>query len=442
MIQEIQREFIMRFHIYRNSKEGIYMLSDKIKYLFNTYGFWNTIIILIAKIFYKISCPLIINIIKILTEVKDNRILFQSFPDFSDNARALFDYMLSNNYTKKYEIIWLVRNPADYKKFSFENVTFVKATGIHRYLTFKALFYSLTSKLIFFTHTFDYKKVRKEQQTLVNLWHGCGYKAAKNAIEGKFEDSNFDYALVPGKLFIKTKAAFWGCSQDKILPICYPRYKWFFNSNIKSPLTNISNVHIKKTIIWMPTYRKTESKTFNENSLELKFEIPIISSIEEFKQLNEYCKNLNINIIIKRHPKQVKYNISNFNFSNIYFLTNEQLEKEDIQLYEVLSFVDALITDYSSVAIDFLLLDKPIGFTLEDLDKYKDVRGFVFDKPLQYMPGDHIYIFEDLLKFIKNIAYEIDDYKDHRANVKQLAHNPTKDYCNRILKYFNLTLDK
>ena len=51
--------------------------------------------------------------------------------------------------------------------------------------------------------------------------------------------------------------------------------------------------------------------------------------------------------------------------SNIVILSNEQLYHMDIQTNEILMHADALISDYSSVAVDYLLLDRPIAFTLD-----------------------------------------------------------------------------
>lgn len=41
-----------------------------------------------------------------------------------------------------------------------------------------------------------------------------------------------------------------------------------------------------------------------------------------------------------------------------------------MDLYEILPHTDLLITDYSSVYFDYLLLDKPIVFTPTDLGEY------------------------------------------------------------------------
>lgn len=45
----------------------------------------------------------------------ENRILFETNDDFTDNGRALFDYLVKQGYNKKYEIVWLVHEPGKYK---------------------------------------------------------------------------------------------------------------------------------------------------------------------------------------------------------------------------------------------------------------------------------------------------------------------------------------
>ena len=110
-----------------------------------------------------------------------NRILFETNDDFTDNCRALFDYMVANGYNKKYELVWLVHEPEKYKKYQAENVKFVrnfkKNTTIRRAAAYR---YALTSAFIFYTQAFNWIGMARKGQTFVNLWHGCGYKANKN----------------------------------------------------------------------------------------------------------------------------------------------------------------------------------------------------------------------------------------------------------------------
>ena len=150
----------------------------------------------------------------------ENRMLFETNDDFTDNGRALFDYLIEKGYNKKYEIVWLVHEPSKYKEYQFENVKFVqnfkKGSTIRRAEAYK---YALTSKYIFYTQAFNWIGMSRRNQLFIDLWHGCGYKANKNG-----RKVFFDYCLVPGDIFIKTKMEFFGCTSKKLLSFGYPRY--------------------------------------------------------------------------------------------------------------------------------------------------------------------------------------------------------------------------
>ena len=96
---------------------------------------------------------------------------------------------------------------------------------------------------------------------------------------------------------------------------------------------------------------------------------------------------------------------------------------------------DALIADYSSVYLHYLLLNRPIGFALSDIKEYGDTRGFVFENPLDYIPGKKLYSKEDLLKFLDDIACGKDRYAEERERVCNLVHQyQDGKNCERLLK--------
>ncbi len=79
--------------------------------------------------------------------------------------------------------------------------------------------------------------------------------------------------------------------------------------------------------------------------------------------------------------------------------------------YELIGISDGLLSDYSSVAVDYLLLDRPLGYVLADYNIYREKRGFVFEDPLEYMPGEKIYNACDLKKFMKHLSDGTDSYR-------------------------------
>jgi len=56
---------------------------------------------------------------------------------------------------------------------------------------------------------------------------------------------------------------------------------------------------------------------------------------------------------------------------------------------EMMPYFDALITDYSSIYLDFVLFDKPMLFVKDDIEQYRKVRGFAFDYDT-YWPGPKV----------------------------------------------------
>ena len=65
--------------------------------------------------------------------------------------------------------------------------------------------------------------------------------------------------------------------------------------------------------------------------------------------------------------------------SNLVFINDAFLSDNGIINYELLGVADALLTDYSSVYYDYLLLDRPIGLCWDDYEEYK-ANGFKVNK--------------------------------------------------------------
>lgn len=367
-----------------------------------------------------------------------NRMLFETNDDFSDNGRALFDYLVANGYNKKYELVWLVREPEKYQKYVTENVKFVRAfkkgSTIRRATAYR---YALTSGYIFYTQAFNWIGMSRKNQLFIDLWHGCGYKANKND-----RRVFFDYCLVPGDIFIKTKMEFFNCSSKKLLPLGYPRYDLMLRGSEAAEAFReklLKESKSEKLILWMPTYRHATSVRLNEETLQNEFNIPIIDDKEKLLKLDRFCRENQILVVIKKHYLQIPYDFGEEKLTNIVYLENKDLDAEDLQLYEFIHCADALISDYSSVAIDYLLMDRPLGFTLDDYEAYTQSRGWVFEDPLAYMPGRHIYDVGQFEQFLLDVKEGKDECAVWRKEVREKTHNVCGNYCQRVLDYFHIT---
>ena len=126
--------------------------------------------------------------------------------------------------------------------------------------------------------------------------------------------------------------------------------------------------------------------------MESETGLPIVNSKEKMDYLNTVLSEKNIVLIVKLHPFQDRAMVHCDDYSNIHLIENEDLVAWDIPINRLLGQADALISDYSSAAVDFMLLDRPIAFMLEDIEEYEKSRGFVFENIRECFLGKRFFL--------------------------------------------------
>lgn len=362
-------------------------------------------------------------------------LVFISKPDYSDNSRAFSEFLVSHGYTKKYRICWFVADSHKYKSmYGNSEVDFFDSANRFGEFSLSANKVLTCAKYFFGTHGFPISvSSMKEWQHAIMLWHGCSFKDMSPLANQTF----FEKALVAGPIFIETKKKYWQTTDNRLIAKGYPRYDWLLHkTELAKKYVNECKKKCGKLIIWMPTFRNDKNGKYNECDSISQF--PLMPDQSAWNQLDFYCKEKNVMLVVKLHLFQKEYDVDFSGLKNITILCNEDFENAQISLYEFLAVTDALLTDYSSVGIDYLVVNKPIGFTLDDFELYRESRGFVFDDPRIYMPGHHLYKKEDLLKFIDDIANGRDVFAEQRMKMRNLAIYASKNYSKEIFDELKL----
>ncbi|PNZ24335.1 teichoic acid biosynthesis protein, partial [Staphylococcus petrasii] len=339
----------------------------------------------------------------ILYQVRDGK-------SITDSPYAVFKHLSNNKKYNKYTHKWVVDseetlNYYKQKLSKYRNVEFVIKES-NDYL--KAL---VECKYLFNNSTFPAYFIKKPNQVYINTWHGTPLKYMGLDIENGLRGSqniikNFlasDYLISPNphtteifKKAFKLENIYGG----EILEIGYPRIDLTLKT---SPQTIIEELkaHIKisdeKILLYCPTWRG-EDVDNPEESLK-----NIVDEIEKLKN------NLDYQVLVKVHP---------FIFKEAN--KNDQLKPYLIPDYfdtnEILSVVDLMVTDYSSIFFDYLVTDRPIIFYTPDYEDYKTSRGMYINS--DELPGPVVHTIEKVIENIKNETYNSISVKNKYAHFK------------------------
>lgn len=179
----------------------------------------------------------------------------------------------------------------------------------------------------------------------------------------------------------------------------------FLKINKKYPQVNSKS----KLILYAPTWRNyTTTKFFPFDDIEADF-------------LNKNLIENDTFLFLREHPFYPSTITKEFrNQSNILSFNADHFS----EIMDYLPVFKKLITDYSSIYLDYLCLDRPIAFIPYDIKEYSEHTGFTFNYN-ELTPGIKIFTQEELLSFL---IEENDNYKKFRAEISQLIN--AKPYRN------------
>lgn len=344
---------------------------------------------------------------------KDEKLIFfYSNLGFRDNVKAFYDYLLDKGYNDEYKIVVSINDFEKYLENPPKNVLFVSnKKGIKHFMKSKYAFYCFGK----------YPIKPAKSQIVVNLWHGTPLKKIGNLESGleKIDYNFFSFVVASSPMYKPIMAKIFGCDETNVEVLGNPRNDELFAEDVQTDRKIRESYD--KLILWMPTYRE-----YDED-----YVVSILKK-DKLQQLNNKLKEGNSKLIIKLHPLQVAKNFDN-QYSNISFLTQKDLNKKDINVYQLLRNTDGLITDYSSVYFDYMLLNRPIAFTVEDIEEYGKKRGFVFEDPFKYMPGAKLKTYKDLEEYIDNVIKGNDPFAMEREKINMVINSYNDgDSCKRV----------
>ena len=268
--------------------------------------------------------------------------------------------------------------------------------------TFSAFKNLVTSKYVFLNDNFFPVAFMsfKDETIVTQLWHAPGaFKKFGGSVSD--EDTkemllkiskNTDYLIVSSKNIEDYYSEAFQISKDKIKPLGLPRADYYFENHdvneLKFRFCNRYDIdYDKKIILYAPTFRDEEKYNNVFNYLDL----------DEFNDAfgDEYV------LALRLHPKIKDFYSGDISSEGRYVDCSDYKSEQELLLIS-----DILITDYSSIMIEFAMLNKPIVFFTYDFDSYlNNERGFYFDFKSN-VPGPVVCNSKQLIDVIENEEFD------------------------------------
>ncbi len=292
----------------------------------------------------------------------------------------------------------------------------------------------LTARYVFFTHRCFMRRFPRRVVS-VNVWHGMifkqlgGYRDPKERIRSRYALATSEF----WKPIVKEALGPFG----NILSTGLPRNdRLFLDRAVARAKLGVRDRSCRKKIIaWLPTYRKSVRGEIHEDG-EDSGSVFGLHNIDP-AEINAFCEMHDIMIWVKPHPMSAFENSQEL--SHLLVIDDDWLHRRCLSLYEALAASDVLISDISSVAIDYLLLDLPIIHCFPDIDVYRNTRGFTMEPIEDYFMGPTATDWEALKIELKRICNDEDSWRVRRRELRALFHaNQDNKSTERLLKAIGL----
>lgn len=311
--------------------------------------------------------------------IKNNKVYVINFTDkgFTDNPKYIINELILNKHDV--EVYWKGSN----NSFSYNNITAVKSHSL-------CDFYHLsTAKVILSNVRLPLYYRKRSNQFYIETWHGSiafkkiGYDGNnRNILSDKkvkhfcnscdIITSNSEYANDLYRRAFKYNGS--------IELTGTPRVDALYNSDRYKLYKRLNIQEGELVITYAPTFREKGMTGFVP--LDYKTLINIFE--------NKYGRK--VRLLFRLHPTKTM-DLGDFKHGTI-------VSDDLMDVYETLSITDILISDYSSLIFEYMILRRPIIQYIPDLESYKNTRGLYFN--IEDLPFIKITNNNQLMSLINN----------------------------------------
>jgi len=321
---------------------------------------------------------------------------------FADNAKALFLYSVAQ-HGSPIRAVWISYNPLVVKALraeglpayhgrSLQGIWLQLRAGVYVFDCFGmdlGFWCSRGAVKVNLWHGLPLKKIQRDIDTpshhIYQGFHGPLWRRLLNRLRAPWLYERPDLVIATAPVIQQIFASAFGLPLDQVPIIGYPRVDILTAQDYQPSALDgaicreVSRLKQqgRRIVAYLPTFR---------DSSRTKREIPL-----DWATLDAFLARQDAVLLLKLHSEDSARLPALGQYRNILLVDHH------VDVYPLLRSVDVLITDYSSVWFDYLILDRPILFYAYDLEDYlKHSRSMYFDYE-EVTPGPKVRTFQDLL---------------------------------------------
>jgi CDP-glycerol glycerophosphotransferase (TagB/SpsB family) len=268
---------------------------------------------------------------------------------------------------------------------------------------------------------FNYAPPRRK--LVVNLWHGMPIKKIWRGVPG---------SELPMSTFLISTSAFFsdvlmkasGFGAERLLATGLPRND--FLTEVRPEAVDIVarlRGQADRLIFFLPTYRNSARGFKTQDGTETNTVLGLNAADAEL--LHCWLKEHRCKLIVKPHPMSINAGKAFEDDEQWAMINDHVLFGLGLGLYELLAQADLLVTDVSSVYVDFLITLRPQILYFPDLQRYENTRGLLLQPLADFAPGPIAQDFTQLRYFLDVWLAGDDSWRERRERLRDLMIPPS-----------------
>lgn len=258
-------------------------------------------------------------------------------------------------------------------------------------------------------------------QVLVNLWHGD--PPAGKVIARFFPGQgglHCTYAPVTSTVGRAYRAAEFGVHPLRVPIVGAARNDRMLRADGPDVRRRLLGSEADRpTWLWLPSFRSGSWE--GRGRVDVADAHPGVPfSAADVRRLDAWLAARGARLVVKLHPHDSAHFTGDF--TAIRVLTQEQMQEQGLTVYTLLSAFDGLLTDVSSIWVDYLLLDKPMIFPFPDIDAYRAGRGLTLEPYEDWVPGPFVRDVEHLVAQLEELLQGRDPMAEERGAARRRFH--------------------